>query len=389
MSLELKNRGHDVTVLTGMPNYPSGKLYDGYSWFKNHHDMVNSISVYRVPIFLRRESKSWQLALNFISFVVSACLIAPFFLRKKKFDIVFTFGPSPATVAIPAIMLAKVKGARMLFWVQDLWPDAISATGAINSKTLLAGIGFMTKLIYKGCDHILVQSKSFINPVVKAVGCSKKVSYFPNWAEQLYKPVLLEANALERKDVPSNGFVVMFAGNLGFAQSLETIVSAAEVLAAQNIFWVFLGGGRKRKWLEDVVVERGLNKIIVLGSRPTETMPAYFSLASAMLVTLKNDPLMSTTIPSKLQSYLACGKPIIGALNGAGAAVIKESHAGYCVEPGDAEGLASAVKKMSLSSEQDLKKMSVAAINYYQENFNRSHLVSVLEGWMMKNPYQD
>jgi len=382
LALALKERGHDVTVLTGMPNYPDGKLYDGYSWWKKRRETMQGISLVRVPLFMRRESRSWQLVLNYFSFVFSACLLAPWLLRKKSFDIVFTYEVSPVTVGIPAIFLSRLKSAPMLFWVQDLWPETLFATGAIKSPKILSAVGLMVKKIYHGCDRILVQSKGFVEPAV-AVGAERaKIKYFPNWAESLYQPKELAPSAKERFEVPSTGFVVMFAGNLGVAQSLDTIMTAAELLKEEDIHWVFLGDGRRRARLQDEIKDKKLNKIYLLGSRPMETMPAYFSLADAMLVTLKDDPVMATTIPGKVQSYLACGKPIIGALNGSGAKVITDSKSGCSVGSGDATGLAAAVLKMSKLSEDERQVMGESALRYYKENFDRDMLISQLEKWM-------
>lgn len=381
----LKDKGHDVVVLTGMPNYPTGKLYEGYSWWKKRRDNVTGIPIIRVPLFVRRESKSWQLATNFLSFVLSACLLAPWFLRKERFDVVFSYGPSPVTVAIPAILMARLKKAPLFFWVQDLWPEAISATGAIKSPRILSVVRRMVKGIYRRCDCILVQSKSFIESVIAVGAAREKVHYLPNWAESLYKPITLGINAPERQEVPSNSFIVMFAGNLGVAQSLDTIIAVAEELKEKNIHWVFLGDGRRGDWLRGVVVKKQLNKVHILGSRPIETMPNYFSLADAMLVTLKDDPVMATTIPGKVQSYLACGRPIIGALNGAGAEVINASLSGYCVSSDDINGLADAILKMSYLSKDKLNEMGQAARRYYLQHFDREILVHQLQLLMEEN----
>jgi glycosyltransferase involved in cell wall biosynthesis len=385
LATALKDKGHDVVVLTGMPNYPSGKVYEGYSWWKKRREEIQGIPIVRVPLFVRRKSKSWQLALNYLSFVISACILAPWFLRKRHFDVVFSYAPSPVTVAIPAILMAQLKKAPFFFWVQDLWPEAISATGAIKSPRILSVISRVVKWIYRRCDWILVQSKSFVDPLIVVGAESEKVKYFPNWAESLYKPVQLDKNSPERKEVPDDGFVVMFAGNLAVAQSLDTIIGAAEKLKEENIHWVFLGDGRRRMWLQEQVAEKQLKKIHLLGSRPVESMPAYFSLADAMLVTLKDDPVMATTIPGKIQSYLACGKPIIGALNGAGAEVIEESHSGYCVASSDVEGLANAVYKMSQLSMEQREDIGRLSRQYYEQNFDREMLINQLQEWMKES----
>jgi len=385
LAIALKDNGHEVTVLTGMPNYPAGKVYEDYSWWSKRREMMGGIPIVRVPLFVRRESRPWQLVLNYLSFVISGCLFGSWMLKKQSFDVVFTFEVSPVTVGIPAILMAKLKRVKHFFWVQDLWPESLSATGAVQSPKVLAAVGSMVHWIYKHCDYILLQSKGFEKPAIAAGAVKEKCLYFPNWAEILYQPVQLPKSAKERKEVPSDGFVVMFAGNLGAAQSLETIVEAADRLKAENIYWVFLGDGRRREWLEKEVQERNLERVIILGQRPVETMPAYFSLADAMLVTLRDDPVMATTIPGKVQSYLACGKPIIGALNGSGMEVIQESKAGYCVASGDIEDFASAVSQMAHLERAELNKMGEAARSYYLSRFDGEFLVTQLETWMQES----
>lgn len=382
LALALQERGYEVTVLTGLPNYPSGRLFEGYNWWKKRHDNFKGISVCRVPLFLRRKGKGWQLALNYLSFVLFGCLLGPWVLRGQDFDAIFVYEPSPVTVGIPAILLRKLKQAPMLFWVQDLWPDSLFATGAIKSRFILSLIRRMVRWIYRHCDMIPVQSRGFIEPVTRIGGTREKIGYFPNWSEALYQPLQLPPDAPERCEVPSEGFVVMFAGNLGVAQSLETILDAAETLREKSVYWVVLGDGRQRPWMEEQISARGLEKVCLLGRRPLETMPAYFSLADAMLVTLRTDPVMMATIPGKIQSYLACARPILGALDGEGAKVIQESGAGFAVASGDAQGLAAAVLKMSEMGEVERQAMGDAAAAYYQKNFDRERLLGQLEGWL-------
>jgi len=382
LAVALKARGHDVSVLTAMPNYPSGKLFEGYRWWRKRHDELNDVRVYRVPIFLRRQGRGWQLALNYMSFVFFACLLAPWHFRKQHFDVVFVYEPSPFTVGVPAILMRWLKKAPLFFWVQDLWPESLSATGAVRSQAVLNVVGRMVKWIYARCDLVGVQSQGFIEPAVQAGADREKVVFFPNWAESLYQPVQLADDAVERTEVPTDGFVIMFAGNLGVAQALDTILDAAEIVQDKPIHWVFLGDGRRYAWMQEQIVTRKLGKVHVLGSRAVETMPAYFSLADAMLVTLRPDPIMTTTIPGKVQSYLACARPVIGALDGEGAKVIEDSGAGFSVASGDAAGLADAVVRMSEVSVAERDKMGAAALAYYRQHFDRDTLVSQLEAWM-------
>ncbi len=382
LAIALQERGHEVTVLTGMPNYPAGITYAGYNWWNKRRDTMQKIPVVRVPLFVRRESRSWQLALNYLSFAISGCLMGPWLLRGKAFDIIFVYEPSPVTVGIPAIVMRRLKKAPMLFWVQDLWPESLSATGAINSPAVLSAVRRMVKWIYRRCDRVLVQSRGFIEPVMEVGAEAEKIKYFPNSSEPLYQPLRLAPDASERAEIPVDGFVVMFAGNLGFAQSLDTVLDAAEQLKEKDIHWVFLGDGRRRDWMQEQIGLRGLNRVHLLGSRPIDTMPAYFSLADTLLVTLRADPVMTTTIPGKVQSYLACARPVIGALDGEGAKVIHESGSGFSVPSGDAKGLAEAVLRMSEMSDGERQSMGEAGLAYYREHFDREQLVNRLEGWM-------
>lgn len=378
----LKERGHELTVLTGIPNYPSGKKFEGYSWPNKCYEEMEGIRVYRVPLFLRRKGKSWQLMLNYLSFVISASLLGPWLLRNHQFDVVFVGGYSPFTVGFPAALLSKLKRVPMLYWLQDLWPESLSATGVVTSKRVLGLVGKMVKMMYGYCDRILVQSRGFVAPAINIGAKKEKILYFPNWAEPLYRRVTLPLDAPERNEVPTDGFIAMFAGNLGAAQSLETILDAAEQLKEDEVHWVFLGDGRKRNWLQDQKTSRGLDKVHILGRRDVGTMPLYFSLADAMLVTLDPDPAITTTIPGKIQSYLACGRPIVGALDGEGAKVIDESGSGITVPSGDAHGLAESILNMSKMNHAERQSMGDAALACYRQYFEREQLVSQLEQWM-------
>jgi len=388
LAIGLVERGHKVTVLTGIPNYPNGKFFSGYGIGKKYEDIYCGIKIKRVPLFPRRESKGWQLAINYLSFMIFASLLAPIFCRDQ-YDLIFVAQFSPVTVGIPAIILKKIRKIPILFWIQDLWPESLSATGAVKSKSVLRMVEKVVKFIYGHCDHILVQSRGFISNVVSMGVLSSEVSYFPNWAEELYRPMKLEINASEYTQLPQ-GFKVMFAGNIGAAQDFENILGAVERLKVYpDIQVVVLGDGRMREWVEEQVKVRGLTQQVhLLGQYPVEKMPRFFALADVMLVTLKSQPIFALTIPSKVQSYLACGKPMIAALEGEGDKVIRESGAGMVCPPENSTALAETILAMYQKTAAERAKMGEQGRRYFETHFEREMLLNKLEGCMkgcMKN----
>ena len=378
----LMERGYEVTVLTGKPNYPSGSFFPGYSFLRPARENYGDVKVLRVPVIPRASGSGFALAINYLSFVLFASLLGPL-LCRGRFDLIFVFEPSPITVGLPALLLKKLKRAPLVFWVQDLWPESLSATGGVSSERLLGWVDQMVRFIYRHCDLVLVQSRGFLPRVTAQGARADGVLYFPNWAEALYGPVRLEEDAPERMEVP-RGFRIMYAGNIGAAQSLETILGAAERLKAYpEIHWVILGDGRRRRWVEDYVRELGLEgRIHLLGRRPVESMPRYFALANALLVTLKRNEVFALTIPAKLQSYLACGRPVLASLDGEGTRVVEEAGAGIAVPAEDVEALAGAVLELYRTPSEERETMGYRGRAYFEEHFEREKLLDRLEGWM-------
>lgn len=378
----LVERGHEVTVLTGIPNYPEGQFTPGYGWLKKTREVYKGVRILRVPLLPRGNGSGLRLALNFFSFALSACVLSPIICRGK-YDLIFVFEPSPITVGLPALVLKKVKSIPILFWVQDLWPESLAATGAVRSPQILRWVENLVRFIYQGCDKILVTSRGYFTPIL-ALGIDKnKLLYFPQSVEELYKPVAVDSGAAEVSLLPE-GFRILFAGNIGAAQSFETILDAAERLAAHSeIQWVIVGDGRMRAWVEAEVQRRNLmGTVHLLGRHPVESMPRFFALADALLVTLKKEPIFALTIPGKVQSYLACGKPIIAALDGEGSNLVREALAGLACPAEDAEALATAVLAMYQMPIAQRQEMGQSGHRYYLENFNREMLISKLEAWM-------
>jgi glycosyltransferase involved in cell wall biosynthesis len=381
----LAERGHEVTVYTGKPNYPGGRFFEGYGFFGRARERWNGITVLRVPLVPRGAGGRLGLALNYSSFALLASLAAPFRVRGR-FDAILVYEPSPVTVGLPALVLKRLKRAPLLFWVQDLWPESLEATGAVRARWMLRAVARLVRFIYRGCDRILVQSRAFVGPI-RAFGIpEERIAYFPNSAEPFYRPLELEPDAPERARLPA-GFRVMYAGNVGAAQDFGTILAAAERLRAEReLHWIVLGDGRALPWVRSEIERRGLGASVhLLGRHPVETMPRWFALADAMLVTLRPDPVFALTVPTRVQSYLACARPIVAALEGEGARVVREAGAGLVVPPGDPAALAEAVLALRRMPEAERRAMGERGRRYFEEHFEREALLARLEGWLREH----
>ena len=380
LALELKNRGHSITVLTGIPNYPGGKFYNGYGYFKKNIEYYKEIKIYRSPIYPRGEASNWRLALNYLSFVLGS-IITSFFLLKKDFDVIFVFEPSPITVCLPAIFIKKVKKIPICFWVLDLWPESVISAGNLKSNLIPKLIDPIVKFIYKNSDRILVSSEGFVASIKEKGISENKIHFFPQWAESIFKPQGKPKKNIGQ--IPRNSFIIMFAGNIGEAQDFPSILKAARVLKFnKKIHWVIIGSGRKETWVKQKIKEYKItNCFHMLGRHPIEEMPKFYAYADCMLFSLKNEYIFSITIPAKVQSYLACGKPIIGMINGEAAELIKNSKSGLVSPSEDYNLLVENIKKISSLNKKDLEKIGLNALQCYQKNFERSMLIDRLENF--------
>lgn len=372
----LRCAGCQITVLTGQPNYPQGDVFDGYhagGFGAQQHEL--GYSIYRVPLVPRGRGGAIGLATNYLSFVLSACVLGPWLLRKQHFDVVFVYAPSPIIQAIPAVWLAFLKRAKLLTWVQDLWPQSLEATGFVRSRRVLDAVAVLVRWIYRHCDLLLVQSQAFISPV-KAMAGKTPVQYHPNPGELAFDQAgSLGPPAL----VLEPGFNVVFAGNLGTVQALGTVLDAAELLRPHvDVRIVLVGSGSRSEWLRQEVVRRQLCNVQLAGRFPTEAMPGILAQASALLVSLARSPIMSQTVPSKMQAYLAAGKPIIASLDGEGARVLEASGAGVACPSEDAAALAEAVLRLRAIPLAELQRMGEAGQIYYKQHFDPAVLAEKL-----------
>ena len=377
--LELKSRGHELIVLTGKPNYPAGKIFPEFCDQPEKFRKYCGAEVIRVPM-IARSSGFFRLGLNYLSFSVSAIFCGAWSLRRKSFDLVFVYGPSPIIVALPAIFLARIKRIPVIFWVLDLWPESLSAVGAVRSKKILKLVGFLVRFIYKHCTLVLGQSQSFVSRIALYCKDKSKIRYYPSWAEDLFDTESIKAPEISIK---KNSFDIVFAGNIGESQDMPAILDAAEILKyKKNIRWLIIGDGRKYKWLQLEVKRRKLEReVLILGRYSIDRMPSFYAHADALLVTLKKDPVFSLTIPAKLQSYLMAGIPVLGMLDGEGARLINDANAGISSPAGDSDALASSVLEMMSKEPSERREIGRKASEYIKKEFDRGMLVSNLENF--------
>lgn len=383
LSVELLSRDHEVTVLTGLPNYPEGKVYSDFKSAPEKFSDYKGVSVVRVPLIARGKGKI-RLIANYFSFAFLASLLGPLKLAGKNFDVIFVFEPSPVTVGLPAITLKYFKKTPVVFWALDLWPETLEAIGVVKSKRIIKIIGLLVSFIYNRCDLLLAQSQSFIACMQQYCINPNKVKYFPSWAEDTFSNTCTQF-AVEVPTASPEMFNVMFAGNIGDAQDFPAILNAAEILKEnKNIRFLIVGDGRAAGWVKEECNSRGLcDSVLLLGSYPIDKMPSFYVSADALLVTLKNEDIFNMTIPGKLQSYLASAKPIIGMLNGEGADILLKSGAGFVSAAGDAKDLAKNILEMASLSPQSRLKFGVSGREFYNQEFDKKALIDRLESLML------
>jgi colanic acid biosynthesis glycosyl transferase WcaI len=378
---ELVARGHEVTVLTGKPNYPDGRLFAEFIERPESFASYLGARVVRVPIW-PRGTRKLSLGLNYLSYAVSATVLGVFRLRSARYDAILVFGTSPVTAGIPAIVLRRIRGWPTAFWVLDQWPESLSAVGVLQSKVLLRQVGRLVSFIYTRCDLLLASSKALIPLIARYSTDKAPIEYFPNWVESTYRGLPPEpASEIPLSD---RQFSVMFAGNIGDAQDFPAVLDAAEELKGHsNIRWLIVGDGRRASWVKAEIEKRGLKgSFLLVGRYPPDRMPSFYRHANALLVSLRPDPIFSMTVPGKIQSYLACGIPIIGMLDGEGARVIQDAGAGLTCSAGHSRGLANCVLRMSNMTENELSSMGRNGQAYAKKEFDRDRLVGALESML-------
>ena len=377
LTSEWVKRGYKVTVLTGIPNYPQGKYFDGYGLFKKRKDTYNGASIIRIPLIARGHS-SFTLMMNYLSFVISGFFWKSF--TNVKADYVFIFEVSPMTQALVGVWYAKRRKIPCYLYVQDLWPENVEIMTGIKNKSIINMIGNMVDYIYKGCNKIFTTSRSFIKAINSRGFDESKLEYWPQYAEDFctYTDKMHVAEIAE-----SDSFDVIFAGNIGNAQGLDILVQAAQIIKKDSekvIRFVIVGDGRYKEELINLIDNNALNDMFLfIPKQPSTRIPEFVSVCDAAFLSLADNPIFEMTIPAKLQTYMSCGKVIIASAAGETQNIIKEANCGLCSKPGDSEVLAENILLLAGMTKEQLDKMGLNASEYCRIHFSKDVLLEHMD----------
>ncbi len=380
IALHWAEDGHEVHVVTGIPNYPDGVFHQGYGWFKKRHEVVNGVKVTHLPIIPRGNNKI-MLMLNYFSYLIVGWVYMLFHALFHKYDRVFVQQLSPVMMSAPGVLYKRIRKTPLYTWVLDLWPESLTAAGGINNKYVLAFFKHYVKSEYKHSDKILISSRSFEKSILEYGDYKDKIVYYPQWSDASPNDNVNKNDTLP--ELPE-GFKLMFAGAVGEAHGFECTMEAARLTKEQKeIKWVIVGDGRKLEWVREYVKEHGLEETVyTLGRFPAEAMPWFFGQADVMLVTLSDDPLFKLYAPAKISSYMAAGKPIVAVLNGEGAEMIRDAGCGWTLAAGDAEGFAKLAIDLSRKDASELAAKGANAAKYYDEHFVKEKCLKKLDDLM-------
>lgn len=378
---EWVKRGYKVTVITGIPNYPQGKFFEGYGFFKNRKETYYGIEIIRIPL-IPRGNNSIMLVLNYLSFVVSGFLWKTF--TKIKADFVFIFEVSPMTQALPGVWYARKRKIPCYLYVTDLWPENVEIVSGITNRKILNVIGQMVDFIYKRCDRIFTSSESFIQAIADRGTAINKIEFWPQYAEDYYLP-LDRSNVNVPEILQDGNFNIIFAGNIGFAQGLEVLPKVARLLKESNtkVRFNIVGDGRFKDTLKSSIKDVP-EYFRFIDKQPAERIPEFMAVSDATLISLSKNKVFSITLPAKTQSCLACGIPIIVSADGEIQDVIKKANAGVCSSAGNEKELAENINKLVSLPDENLKEMARSARSYYQKNFDKDSLLNRMDQWFSK-----
>lgn len=373
LAIELRKRGFKVSIVTGIPNYPEGKFFQGYGLQKKRRESWNDIDIYRIPI-IPRGNNSVQLLLNYMSFVVSGKLQA--YKLPKDFDVVLTYEVSPMTQALPAIWHAKKHKKNHFLYVMDLWPENVVAVTGLKNKGILSVINKMVDYIYNNTSKIFASSESFVQSIADRGVPEDKLIYWPQFAEDLYEPKDPDNNEVTLPDFTEKTFV--FAGNIGEAQGLQILPKAAKILKDKKvkIKFIIIGDGRFKTKLVSMVEDfKVQDYFYFIDRQPAKKIPYYLAKCDVAMITLNDNEIFNKTIPAKLQSLMACGMPLLVSANGEVERIVSDTKTGLTSTAGDVEGLLDNLINFTKMEATQLDEMSKKSLAYHDEHFSKDRLI--------------
>jgi colanic acid biosynthesis glycosyl transferase WcaI len=375
---ELAARGHEVEVLTGFPNYPGGKVYQGYRIRPWVREQIDGISIIRVALYPSHDKSAVRRVLNYVSFAISAAVIGTVLIRKP--DVVYVYSP-PATIGLPAVVLGLLRRVPFVYDIQDLWPDTVAMSGMVSSPVAFTLLDKWCGFVYRRAKHIVVLSPGFKERLIRRGIPPEKIDVIYNWCDETTSPQTEVAPEVVSGLGLSDCFNVMFAGTMGIGQALDAVLEAAALCrqTLPKVRFVFVGGGVDRSRLEQKASDLGLNNVRFLPRQPMSAMGGVLALADVLLVHLKDHPLFNMTIPSKTQAYMASGKPVLMAVRGDAAQLVIQSGGGLVCEPEDPRSIADTVARFAAMSPEQLRRMGQAGKKYYDERLSANTGVSKFE----------
>jgi len=363
---ELVKLGHEVQILTGFPNYPGGKLYDGYSVKFIQRESMDGILVLRVPLYPSHDNSSLKRIVNYTSYAFSASLMGPILVNPA--DVMYVYHP-PATIGLPAIALRLMRKIPFVYDIQDLWPDTIVTTGMLSNQIALRLVDKWCQVVYSLAAKIVVLSPGFKEVLSKRGVPSSKIEVIYNWCQENQIQPAARNEALARELGFTGHFNILFAGTMGKAQALDAVLEAANLVSDRlpSVQFVFIGGGIDVSRLKQRAQALNLKNVLFIPRRPVSEIGAILNLADVLLVHLKDDPLFRITIPSKTQAYMAVGRPILMGVKGDAAVLVEKAGAGLACNPENPDSIAEAVEKFAKMSPQELKKMAENGKQFYKK----------------------
>ena len=373
LAQSLSGLGHQVEVLTGFPNYPSGQLYPGYRIRFFQKEMLDAVPVVRVPLYPDHSRSSLKRVVNYVSFALAATLIGPWLVKRPQ--VIFVLHP-PLTVGLPAWVISRLYRAPFVFNVQDLWPETLAATGMLDNSRVLALVVRVAQWVYRVSARVIVISPGFRRNLIGRGVPADKVQVVSNWVDTAhYRPVARD-NTLARRYGLHDRFNVLFAGVVGRAQGLDVILKAAVLLRdLPGVQFVVAGDGVDLEELKAAAEQMNATNVVFLGRLPEAAMPGLFAIADVLLVHLKNLPLFRITIPHKILSYMSSGRPVLAAVAGDAADVVQSAEAGLVCPPEDPAALAATVRQFVRMPAQDREDMGRRGRQAAVDLYSRQRLV--------------